>query len=274
MTTGKLKRGYFIEGDSLSPTELFMRFGISREEIASFHQSMRIYPAGEVLIWEGEIDHSLFLIRSGKVDVLKRSSENKQEKLGSIEAVNFVGEMSVINDEPRSATVVAAGDEVLAYAITRPNLGLILSNSKWAEMLIARLAKNLARSNVDKVASVSQIDTLQEQVKLLQSALEEQTKANVALRRSIQKTFSTILFFEQAVQDLSVTGSRSWMFLKTFREVSHTLVERWMPGLGIDPEAADVITLLTLLKVINQKQGGISNDLIEWLQNSNESKIY
>jgi CRP/FNR family transcriptional regulator, cyclic AMP receptor protein len=274
MTTGKLKRGYFIEGDSLSPTELFMRFGILREEIASFHQSMRIYPSGEVIIWEGEVDHSLFLIRSGKVEVLKRSSENKQERLGMIEAVNFVGEMSVINDEPRSATVVAAGDEVLVYAITRPNLGLILANSKWAEMLIARLAKNLAQSNVDKVASVSQIDVLQGQVKQLQTALEEQTKANITLRRSIQKTFSTILFFEQAVQDLSVTGSRSWMFLKTFRDVSHTLVERWMPGLGIDPESADVITLLTCLKVINQKQGGISNDLIEWLQNSNESKIY
>jgi CRP/FNR family transcriptional regulator, cyclic AMP receptor protein len=268
MTTGKLKRGFYVEGDTLSPSDLYRRFGISREEIASFHQSIRIYPAGEMIIGEGEVDHSLFLIRSGKVDVLKKSSENKQERLGSIEAVNFVGEMSVINDEPRSATVVAAGDEVLVYSITRPNLGLILANPKWAELLIARLAKNLAQSNTAKVASVNQIDTLQAQVKQLQVELDEQIKANIALRRNMQRTFSTILFFEQAVQDLSVTGSRSWMFLKSFREVSQTLVERWMPSLGIDPETADMDTLLICLRVINQKvPGSISNDLIEWLQN-------
>ncbi|MBE0697956.1 MAG: cyclic nucleotide-binding domain-containing protein [Anaerolineaceae bacterium] len=271
MPTGGLKRGFFIDGDTVSPSDLYLRFGISREEIASFHQSIRIYPAGEVIIWEGEVDHSLFLIRCGKVDVLKKSSENKQERLGSIEAVNFVGEMSVINDEPRSATVVAAGEEVLIYSITRPNLGLILANPKWSELLIARLAKNLAQSNTDKVSSVSQIDTLQTQVRQLQADLDEQTKANIALRRNIQRTFSTILFFEQAVQDLSVTGSRSWMFLKSFREVSHTLVERWMPGLGIDPENADVDTLLICLRVMNQKvSGSISNDLIEWLQNNQE----
>lgn len=269
MTTGTLKRGFFIEGDSLSPSELFMRFGISREEIASFHQSMRIYPGGEAIILEGEIDHSLFLIRSGKVDVLKKSSENKQERLGTIEAVNFFGEMSVINDEPRSATVVAAGEEVLVYAITRPNLGLIFANPKWAELLIARLAKNLAQSNVNKVALANQVDELQAQISQMQTALEEQVRINLALRRSVQKTFSTILFIEQAVQDLSVTGSRSWMFLKSFRDVSNALVMRWMPGLEINAEQADVHTLLTCLRVLNQKQaGGISNDLIEWLQNS------
>jgi CRP/FNR family transcriptional regulator, cyclic AMP receptor protein len=268
MTTGNLKRGIYIDGDTISPTELFMRFGISREEIASFHQSMRIFPAGEAIILEGEIDHSLFLIRSGKVDVLKRSSENKQEKLGTIEAVNFVGEMSVINDEPRSATVIAAGDEVLVYAISRPNLGLILSNPKWAELLIARLAKNLAQSNTAKVALANQVDELLAQNQHLLSSLDEQMKINLALRRSMQRTFSTILYFEQAVQDLSVTGSRSWMFLKAFRDISHALVMRWMPGLEVEDENADVNTLLTCLRVMNQKQpGGIPNDLIEWLQN-------
>lgn len=139
MTTGKLSNRNFVEGDSLSPRELGVRFDIPREEIASFQHCIRVYSRGEEIIKEGEVDHSLFLIRHGQVDVFKQSGENKQEHLGSITAVNFVGEMALINDEPRNATVIAAKGEVLVYAITRPNLGLILTNSKWAELLYRRL---------------------------------------------------------------------------------------------------------------------------------------
>lgn len=267
MTTGRLSKFNYTEGDSLSPNELCVRFNITREEIASFQQCIRVYLAGEPIIREGEIDHTLFLVRSGRVDVYKRSSENKQELLGTIEAVNFVGEMAVLNDEPRSATVIATKGEVLVYAITRPNLGLILANPKWAEMLIARLSKNLAQSNEDKVQSARQINDLLRQVEQLQSQLDSEWKLHENFRKNVRKTVATILLFEQAIQDLSVYGSRSWTYLKAFRDVSMALLDRFVPNLEVADEDASLNGLLASLRSLShQIPGGISTELQEWIE--------
>lgn len=67
------------------------------------------FQAGEDIVLEGEIGESFYLIKEGRVRVLKRTDDSELvlSELGQAEGF---GEMSLIVDQPRSATVRAISD--------------------------------------------------------------------------------------------------------------------------------------------------------------------
>lgn len=159
------KTGYQT-GESFSPKDLHVQFGIPLEEVNIYRDCMRIYPKGAVIIKEAAQEQALYLLRVGTVEVSKGSRES-HDLMGEIEAVNIFGEMSMINNEPRSATVTAATDNVLVYRIATPNIHTILTNPMWAELLISRLCQNLARSIEQQAAASKQVKALCAEVESL-----------------------------------------------------------------------------------------------------------
>lgn len=63
----------------------------------------------EIVFSEGDHSHAMFYLESGRVAVYKNYGEENQIKLSEITG-GFFGEMGLINDVPRSATVVALED--------------------------------------------------------------------------------------------------------------------------------------------------------------------
>ena len=84
---------------------------IDREAAVDLAAKARIesYAKGEVLFREGEAGDSLHLVRRGSVVVTKRIG-GRDVTLSYRAAGNYVGEMALIADAPRSATVKAAVD--------------------------------------------------------------------------------------------------------------------------------------------------------------------
>lgn len=160
--------GRFLDGASVSPEEMHARFAIPLEEFASFRDITRIYPSGEIVINEGDHERALYLLRVGTVEVFKGSGAAK-DFIGTIEAVNFFGEMSMINDEPRSATVISRSESVVVYRIPNPSIHTILTNPLWAELLISRLAKNLASSAAQHLLLLEQVRQLRAEVERLKA---------------------------------------------------------------------------------------------------------
>lgn len=72
---------------------------------------LRRYRRGDLLAIEGEAGNSLFLVRSGRVEVLKGEVVFTHRGPGEL-----LGEMSILDEAPRSASVRAA-EEVEAYEI-------------------------------------------------------------------------------------------------------------------------------------------------------------
>ena len=67
----------------------------------------RRYKAGEVIFREGDEADGLYLIRSGSV-VVSRTSGGEECILSYVAAGNYVGEMALVNNAPRSANITAA----------------------------------------------------------------------------------------------------------------------------------------------------------------------
>ena len=65
---------------------------------------------GDVIIKEGERDDRLFVLVGGRVDVIKNLGRKGQRLLQTLSPHTYFGEMALIDDLIRSASVVARGD--------------------------------------------------------------------------------------------------------------------------------------------------------------------
>ena len=66
----------------------------------------RVFDAGETVIEEGAMGLGMFVITSGRVDVFKQA-ESGSIALGAMEEGDVLGEIALIDDQPRSASAVA-----------------------------------------------------------------------------------------------------------------------------------------------------------------------
>ena len=69
----------------------------------------KIYKDGEAIIKQGVAGKCLYVIQTGKVEVVQASDEGEQH-LRYLKAGDFFGEMALFEKEVRSATIRAAGD--------------------------------------------------------------------------------------------------------------------------------------------------------------------
>jgi CRP/FNR family cyclic AMP-dependent transcriptional regulator len=67
------------------------------------------YRDGETIIQQGDVGDCMYVVQSGRVEVVQ-SSEYGEQHLAFLESGNFFGEMSVFEKEVRSATVKSAGE--------------------------------------------------------------------------------------------------------------------------------------------------------------------
>src|SRR5882724_680080 len=81
----------------------------------------RSFDAGATVVREGEPGRSMFIVHSGQLVVSKLTDSGRVIRMSGLEPGDFFGEMTLIEMQNRSATVVAEGPTVL-YELTARNL--------------------------------------------------------------------------------------------------------------------------------------------------------
>jgi CRP/FNR family transcriptional regulator len=69
--------------------------------------------AEETLFREGDEGDQMYLIKSGKIRIVKEMSKGEEKTLAVLEAGAFFGEMAVLDKRPRSASAIAETDTEL-----------------------------------------------------------------------------------------------------------------------------------------------------------------
>ena len=127
------------------------------------------FEAGEVIFYEGEAGDAMYLIRAGGVAVI-RGSFDAPLILGYRDAGEFVGEMALIDDLPRSATVVAL-QPVQLLKITREDFEQLLAESTLLDHnLLRKLSARLRAADDERTASVAAQQRLTQHVVELEVA--------------------------------------------------------------------------------------------------------
>lgn len=70
----------------------------------------KIYRDGEFIVCQGEHGNAMYVVQSGRVEVVQSGPDGREQHLAFLQAGDFFGEMAVFEKEVRSATVRAAGD--------------------------------------------------------------------------------------------------------------------------------------------------------------------
>jgi CRP/FNR family cyclic AMP-dependent transcriptional regulator len=109
------------ETDLLAGVSIFSNF--KREDLQRLADKSRYccYKMGDVIISEGDRDGRLYVLVSGKVDIIKSYRTKKAKRLRTLAAPSYFGEMALIDDMIRSATVVARSS-VKALCLDQWNL--------------------------------------------------------------------------------------------------------------------------------------------------------
>jgi HEAT repeat protein/ATP/ADP translocase len=105
----------------------------------------RVYPADAVLMREDDIGDELMVLLEGTVRVIRRQPDGSERFIRRYEAGDHIGELAVLREGPRAATVVAEGDGVRALVINGESLKAILRERPEAAMaMLATLAERIS----------------------------------------------------------------------------------------------------------------------------------
>lgn len=107
---------------------------------------LRFMAHGEVLMKEGEKPDNVYLLRKGKMRAIRKVN-GKEIILGFVEPGEFVGEMAYVNQENRSAEVIAENAcELIEIPISRIDY-VLFQRPAWAKALMKTLSKRLKSAN-------------------------------------------------------------------------------------------------------------------------------
>ena len=98
--------------------------------------------AEELIYREGELGMEMYVIQDGQVEILKQFN-GQERRLAVLSQGDFFGEMSILEDKPRSASARALGN-VLLLPITRAGLGTMLKkNPEIAVGMMRKISRRL-----------------------------------------------------------------------------------------------------------------------------------
>ena len=138
--------------------------------------SSRNFNAGDVIFHEDDPGKSMFIIRSGIVEVLVKSA-SKQVVVATLKDGAIFGEMALIDGQPRSATVVAKS-KTTCIEISQLMFQKRLSDLPgWMQSFYQILVERL-RDSAKKIGSTITDDTGRQIVVLLHEILQKNDSPN------------------------------------------------------------------------------------------------
>jgi CRP/FNR family transcriptional regulator, cyclic AMP receptor protein len=111
-----------------------------RKSIASQGKEMS-YKAGDTIVDDGTMGVGFYLILDGKAEVRK-----KQKVLASLQRGQFFGEMSLIDEQPRSADVVAVAPTRCWALSSWAFSSIVKTNPEITMMMLKEMVKRLRTS--------------------------------------------------------------------------------------------------------------------------------
>ena len=102
-------------------------------------------PAGSTLFREGEDANAMFVVINGEVEVLKKSKRNVEARVAVLGPGDWFGEMSIVDIQPRSATVRALAPSRLLRVSSADLDALYRHDLRSYAIIILNLARELSR---------------------------------------------------------------------------------------------------------------------------------
>lgn len=143
--------------------------GLGKNEIKAIERILhrRDYKAGEIIFHQGEPAAGMYIIEKGKVQVY---FEPTQQVIAELHDGDFFGELALLDDSPRTATVIVKLDSRMLGFFKPDLIDLIERNPKLGIKVIMQLSSVIGK----------RLNKANEQVQVLQKKLHSLTQKRKA----------------------------------------------------------------------------------------------
>ena len=134
----------------------YVAASVTEDELSALLEDAQIrqYKADEALFMEGDKSDGLYLIRKGSV-MVSRLLGGKEVVLSYVSAGNYVGEMALVQDAPRSATVRAAVPTEAIVLLASHVKQLLASNTGMRQQIDGQYLSRLQTNQSAKIDAKS-----------------------------------------------------------------------------------------------------------------------
>ncbi len=155
--------------------------GITPAEVTELisHSKLVNYPEGAILCHENALEDTFYLILEGRVEVSKVINSREVRLLKTLSAGDFFGEMALIHNAPRTATVKTL-TPLIALEIDKASFDRVLKNSSSVSLAMVREISRRLREN-DTLA----IDDLRMRASELAEAYQKLAELELARKEFI-----------------------------------------------------------------------------------------
>ena len=208
--------------------------GLSDEEIVKVKQDIRIrqYAKREVVLHKGGMGDGLLFLLAGSLQVIDVTEDGRAIGLRMLQPGDFFGEIALLNNTTRSASVVAMSEVLVAFLPAPTALHLFSHSPSVANQMLRHLAQKIQRDSefrallsinntvkriytyiallqkpdADGTAKVENLPTHQDIANMINTSRETVTRALLTLQQQgiVQKdSHKLIILNPEALQKLT-----------------------------------------------------------------------
>ena len=170
----------------------------------------RSAPRGSAIMHAGDPADSLYIVISGRLKVMMGEADGKEVILGIIGPGEIFGEMGVIDDSPRSASVIAI-EPCELLSVTRRDFKRCLVENTEVAMTVLRVLVRRLREADRKIGSLAMLDVYGRVARLLLDMSENVNGQKVVTKRLTKQDIARMVgasreMVTKVMKDLEMSG--------------------------------------------------------------------
>ncbi|MGH7738521.1 MAG: cyclic nucleotide-binding domain-containing protein [bacterium] len=138
-----------LDLDSIKNLTLFQGLTAPELEALSLLIFEKNYSKSSTLFVEGMTGEVLYLVKTGSVQILKKFDNHEEKILATLKAGEFLGEMSLIDNRPRTATARVAEESTL-LVMTKKAFNAMMEKHPAAALKVILVFLKVANERVRK----------------------------------------------------------------------------------------------------------------------------
>ena len=172
--------------DLIRRVSLFSKLTPDQAEALASTVSKKRFKRGEILVEQGKKSDALYIVLTGRTRVLMTDNKGREVILATLAAGDYVGEMSLIDDEPHSATVVA-DQQVDVLVLGRSSfLRCLGENMEMAHAVMRVLVQRLRKAS-ENISSLALVGVYGRVAKVLLDSAAPDADGQLVIRDKVSR---------------------------------------------------------------------------------------
>ncbi len=177
---------------TLDKIELFEGLPEDQLESLAQHMRQRVYPAGAIVVNEGDEAHGMFIVDTGALKVFVTEENGKEVTLSLLGPEDYFGELALLDEAPRSASVITV-EKTTLLQISRADFNEVIAANPACMQIIMRNLVGRIRELTDNVRALALIDVFGRISRVFDSMAEPEGEMRIIRRRMTQQDLANLV---------------------------------------------------------------------------------